>query len=136
MVSLKGKLKKTVFRGGGSGFVEAAKYTLCVVLILIGGLIYIWPQIRVVKLGYERDELQKQYNSLLQTNHLMRIEVANLRSMKKIETIARNRLKMDFPEDSRVVIVRMGLKKESADLSPGAAGQGDKKTDGVAKKES
>lgn len=133
MAGLRSKFRKSGLRGG-SGFREAAKHSLCVLLVLIGGLIYIWPQIRVVKLGYERDELQKEFNALSQTNHLMRLEVANLRSLKKIENIARNQLKMIFPDDSRVVIVRMGLQKDTKGHSSWDAGQGDQKTDAAKKK--
>ncbi len=104
------KIKKTGFRGRGSGFKEAAKLTICAIFILLGSLSYIWPHIRIVKLSYEKDKLRKQYEKLLQINHLMKIEVSSLRSLEKIEKIAIKKLNMVFPDDSHVVIVRTGVK--------------------------
>lgn len=80
----------------------------------MGSLVYLWPHIRIVKLSYEKGKLRKQYEKLLQTNHLMRIEVSSLRSLKKIEHIATGQLKMIFPDDSQIVIVRTRVKSDQS----------------------
>ncbi len=103
MVNL--KEKKTIFKSGSS-FKEAAKYTICAIFFLMAALAYIWPHIKIVKLGYEKGKLRKKYEKLVQTNRLMRIEVASLRSLEKVESIAVKDLKMVFPDDSQVVVVR------------------------------
>lgn len=124
--------KKSAHKPVGSGFREAVKYALCAVLVLVGALAYIWPHIRIVNLGYERDKLQKTQAKLIQENRLMRIEVANLRSLAKIENIAVEQLKMIFPPDSQVVIVRQSQEKKE-DTGTEGAGTGEKKHPGAEK---
>jgi len=116
----------------GSSFREAVKYALCAVLVLVGALAYIWPHIRIVNLGYERDKLQKAHAKLIQENRLMRIEVASLRSLEKIESVAVEQLKMVFPHDSQVVIVRRSPEKKE-DAGTEGAGADENKNPGVEK---
>lgn len=111
MIFFRTQQRKGGPKPGGSSFKEALKYASCAILVLVGALAYIWPHIRIVNLGYERDKLQKLHEKLIQANRLMRIEVASLRSLEKIETAALDQLKMIFPPDSQVVIVKQSPEK-------------------------
>ena len=100
------KEKKSSLKSGGSSLGEAAKYSVCAIFILMGALAYIWPKVMTVKLVYEKDKLRRQNERLILKNRLMRIEKASLISLDKIENMAVKQLKMVFPDDSNVVIVR------------------------------
>jgi len=102
----KRKAKKLRVSGGGSSLGEAARFAFCAFLVLIGGFISIWPHIRILKLDYERGELRKRYEGLLQQNRLMSLEVANLRSLEKIEEAAVHKFNMAVPDDAHVIVVR------------------------------
>lgn len=118
------KIKKQGIKRSGSSFKEALKYALCALFVLSGAFAYIWPHIRIVKLGYEKDALRTKYEKYLQANRLMKIEVASLRSLAKIEKIATQQLKMVFPDDSKIVIVKSGLKNGKKTESLESVGKG------------
>lgn len=75
------------------------------VLILVGALLYVWQQIHVVRLGYEIERLRETQAALEQENKALRLEMGQLRSLKRVENIARTRLGMVTPKPGQVVLV-------------------------------
>lgn len=75
------------------------------VLVLGGALLYVWQHVYVVKLGYEIERLRERQGALTQENKTLRLEMGQLRSLKRVEEIARKRLGMVSPKPGQVVLV-------------------------------
>ncbi len=77
-------------------------------LVLSGILLYIWPHIRFVELGYKQSTLQTQRAQVLQLQKELQIELSTLRQLSRIEGIAVQRLGLYPPQTSQVIYVRPG----------------------------
>lgn len=74
-------------------------------LILVGVLLYVWQHIHVVRLGYEIERLREEQAALVQENKALKLEMGQLRSLKRVEEIARQRLGMVTPKPGQVVLI-------------------------------
>ncbi|HWT80285.1 MAG TPA: cell division protein FtsL [Candidatus Methylomirabilis sp.] len=74
-------------------------------LVLVGALLYVWQHIHVVRLGYEIEQLRERQASLVQESKVLRLEMGQLRSLKRVEEIARKRLGMTKPQPGQVVLI-------------------------------
>ncbi len=77
---------------------------LCLV-ILLGALFHVWQHIHVVRQGYELERLRAVHATLVQENKALRLEAGQLRSLRRVEGIARTRLGMVTPGPTQVVVV-------------------------------
>ena len=77
---------------------------LCL-LFLAGALFYVWQHIYVVRQGYELERLRGTYAQLVQENKMLRLEAGQLRSLRRVEEIARVRLGMLTPKPGQVVLL-------------------------------
>jgi cell division protein FtsL len=84
---------------------EAISSVALGVLMLAGALLYVWQHIHVVRLGYEIEQLREQEAALVQENKALRLEMGQLRSLKRVEEIARRRLGMVAPKPGQVVLL-------------------------------
>ena len=75
-------------------------------LILMGALLYVWQHIHIVRLGYEIEQLRERQASLVQESKTLRLEMGQLRSLKRVEEIARKRLGMVRPKPGQVVLIQ------------------------------
>jgi len=74
-------------------------------LILAAALLYVWQHTSVVRLGYEIERLRERQAALVQENKGLRLELGQLRSLRRVEDIARNRLGMVAPKPGQVVLI-------------------------------
>ncbi len=74
-------------------------------LFLAGALFYVWQHTLVVREGYALERLRVTQANLFQENKALRLEVAQLRSLRRVEKIARTRLGMVTPGPGQVVIM-------------------------------
>ena len=74
-------------------------------LILVGALLYVWQHIHVVRLGYEIEGLREEQAALVQENKALKLEMGQLRSLKRVEEIARTRLGMVTPKPGQVLLI-------------------------------
>jgi cell division protein FtsL len=75
------------------------------VLILAGALLYVWQHTTVVRLGYEVERLRERHAALVQEHKGLRLELGRLRSLRRVEEIARKRLGMVTPEPGQVILM-------------------------------
>ncbi len=75
------------------------------VVVLVAALLYVWQHIYVVRLGYEIERLRERHGALVQENKVLRLEMGQLRSLKRVEEIARNRLGMAKPKPGQVLLI-------------------------------
>lgn len=77
---------------------------LCLV-ILAGALFHVWQHIHVVRQGYQLERLREIHAKLVQENKTLRLEAGQLRSLRRVEEIARTRLGMMTPKPGQVVLI-------------------------------
>ncbi len=74
-------------------------------LVLVGVLFYVWQHIQVVRLGYQIEHLQGERVALLRQEKELRFEVARLKSLRRVEGIARHQLGFTSPRPGQVILV-------------------------------
>ena len=74
-------------------------------LVLLGVLFYVWQHIEVVRLGYEIEQLQAERITLHRGEKELRFDLARLKSLRRVEEIARRQLGLTSPAPGQVVMV-------------------------------
>ncbi len=74
-------------------------------LVLVGVLFYVWQHIQVVRLGYQIEHLQGERIALIRQQKELRFEVARLKSLRRVEEIARRQLGFTSPGPGQVILV-------------------------------
>ncbi len=74
-------------------------------LALVGVLFYVWQHIQVVRLGYQIERLQGERIALLRQEKELRFEAARLRSLRRVEEIARRQLGLTRPLPGQVILI-------------------------------
>ena len=77
-------------------------------ILLLGILLYLWPQMRLINLGYQQGRLQTQREQSLRHQKELQVELATLRQLSRIEAIAVRRLHMQTPQTSQIIYVHPG----------------------------
>lgn len=93
---------------------------ICLVAALVAGLFVFHLSIRFegVRLGYETSQARAERARLLVERRELRLELATLKSPKRVEAEARERLGMEVPDHSRIIL--MGKKNKTIVASGGA----------------
>jgi len=79
---------------------------LCTAIVLCGILLYLWPRMRLVELGYQYNALQARRTQALQRRKELHVELASLRRLTRIEQLAVEKLGMQTPQLSQVIYIR------------------------------
>ncbi len=74
-------------------------------LVLVGVLFYVWQHIQVVRLGYQIEQLQGERTALTRQQKELRFKVARLKSLRRVEEIARRQLGLTSPGPGQVILV-------------------------------
>ncbi len=74
-------------------------------LVLAVALLYVWQHIHVVRMGYEVEQLRHEKATRVQEYKALRLELGQLRSLRRVEEIARSRLGMVTPKRGQVLLV-------------------------------
>jgi cell division protein FtsL len=81
---------------------------LSAVMVLGGILLYLWPQVRLVGLGYRQSKLLEQRTQMLQRQKELQVERGSLRQLPRIADLAAQRLGLRPPQATQVIYVRQG----------------------------
>jgi cell division protein FtsL len=84
-----------------------SRAAVCIVVIAASALALVWPHLEMVKIGYEVARLEKEWDVLTQERRVLRVEIAALRQLDRIEMIARSKLGMVFPGPDQIVYVKV-----------------------------
>ena len=85
----------------------AALVLFCCAAAMLGGiLLYLWPQMRLVDLGYREGILQRQRAEALQRQKELRLELVSLSQLSRIESIATQYLGLRSPQSTQIIYVR------------------------------
>ena len=73
--------------------------------LMIGAMAFVWSNVRLVGLAYEHQSLNREHRDLLRENHLLRVERESLRSLDRIQSLAKNKVGLKEPESGQIVTV-------------------------------
>jgi cell division protein FtsL len=73
--------------------------------LTIGAMAFIWSDIRLVGLAYKHQILTKNYHMLLRENHLLRVERGSLKSLGRIQSLAKRKIGLKEPDNGQIVTV-------------------------------
>ena len=88
--------------------VNSREYRMVLVAIVgltIGAMAFVWSDIRLVGLAYKHQVLTKNYHVLLQENHLLRVERGSLKSLGRIQSLAKREIGLKEPDNGQIVTV-------------------------------
>lgn len=88
---------------------EELKTMLSISIFILGIILififYIYQRIEVREKIYAINQLQEEQKKLIDENRKLQLEIASLRSLDRIEYIAKEQLKLITPSDMRSLIV-------------------------------
>lgn len=73
--------------------------------VVAAALFYVWTHITTVRLGYALSEAGETHRRLNERNRSLRIEAATLRSLDRLEKLAKERFELAPPRTEQVVRV-------------------------------
>jgi cell division protein FtsL len=88
------------------------------VVVLLGLLLYLWPRMRLVELGYQYNALQARHLQALQRQKELQVELASLRRLTRIEQLAVEKLGMRTPQLSQVIYLRTDPDRQGSGSPP------------------
>jgi cell division protein FtsB len=74
-------------------------------VLLLGLLFYVWQHIQVVRLGYQIERLRAAQATLVQERKTLKVELGQLRSMKRVEDVARRKLGMVNSGPEQIILL-------------------------------
>ncbi len=89
--------------GAGS---KMASFILAVCVLVAAALLYVWSHLKNTQLKYQMAEEISLRSSLQEENRKLKVEIATLKSPKRIEAIAREKLNMAYPEREQVIQIK------------------------------
>jgi cell division protein FtsL len=81
-------------------------FALLMLFFIGGSLFYVWSRIQVIQLGYEISNAMKEERALTEANKKLRLEIATLKSYRRIEKFAVEELRMAKPKPEQVIVIR------------------------------
>ena len=78
---------------------------VAVVGLMIVAMAFVWSNVRLVGLAYEYQVLDKTKRSLLRENHLLHVEWESLRSLDRVQLLAKNKIGLSEPKSRQIVTV-------------------------------
>lgn len=78
----------------------------CLAILALATLACIWQHVRLIRSGYEIEQLNAVRKDLVQERRALLLERASLESLDRIESVASNRFGLVQPEEGQIVVVR------------------------------
>ena len=72
---------------------------------MIGALTFVWSNTRLVKQSYEYQALMKERRNLLRDKQLLTVEAVSLKSLDRVQQLARKKIGLEYPKNNQVVTV-------------------------------
>ena len=75
------------------------------VIFIIELLFYTWSRVQCIQLGYELSTAANKKNDLLLLRNNLKIEIAHLKSPKRITEIAKKQLGLTLPKPNQLIVI-------------------------------
>ena len=88
--------------------VNSREYRMILIAIVgltIGAMAFVWSDIRLVGLAYKHQILTKSHHVLLRENHLLKVERGSLKSLGRIQSLAKEKIGLREPNNGQIVTV-------------------------------
>jgi cell division protein FtsL len=69
-------------------------------------IFFVWSRLQITNLGYQISQADNEQQQLIKLNKQMKVEAASLKSLSRIERIAKNQLRLTNPEPNQVVFIK------------------------------
>jgi len=79
---------------------------ILIAIFICSLIFFVWSRLQITHLGYQISQANSKQQQLLRLNKQMKLEAASLRSLSRIEGIAKNQLGLINPESSQVVFIK------------------------------
>ena len=91
------------------GFHMSPKQILLIIFLLVvfmgSSIGYVWSNFERTQLGYDLSQLKKEEMKLRETNRKLRLELAILKSPRKLEALAIGQLGLRQPSADQIIIL-------------------------------
>jgi len=78
---------------------------MCSVLLMVGAMAFVWPNVKIVKMAYEYQSLAQEKRRLLKENNLLIVERESLKSLDRILFLAKKHTDLGPPEEGQILTV-------------------------------
>ena len=75
-------------------------------ILMAVALLYVWSHIHMTELEYQIARELSSREQITEEQTKLKVELATLRSPQRIETIAREKLQMTYPERKQVIVLK------------------------------
>jgi len=75
-------------------------------VLMAVALVYVWSHIHMTELEYQIARELSEQEHLSEEQKRLKIELATLKSPQRIESIAREKLQMTYPEREQVIVLK------------------------------
>lgn len=82
------------------------KWAIWLLLVTVLALFYVWSRVQVVQIGYELTTLKRKTGELSKQISNLEMEIAQLKSPRRLEEFAKRELNMQSPVAEQIVIVK------------------------------
>ena len=73
--------------------------------LMVGAMIFVWNNVRLIKLAYESQPLKQERRELLREKRLLEVERESLRSLDRIQWLAKKKIGLKEPEGDQIVTI-------------------------------
>jgi cell division protein FtsL len=99
-------LKQTDRQRERTGDVGYSTWIFIASILMAVALIYVWSHIHMTELEYQIARELSNRERLTEEQAKLKVELATLKSPQRIETIARNKMQMVYPEREQVILLK------------------------------
>ena len=100
-------LKQTVQpREHAAGRIGYSTWIFIASVLMTVALLYVWSHIHMTELEYQIARELSSREQIMEEQTKLKVELATLRSPRRIETIARERLQMTYPDRTQVIVLK------------------------------
>jgi cell division protein FtsL len=89
-----------------SGRIGYSSWIFIASILMVMALIYVWSHIHMTELEYQIARELSSTEQIKEEQTKLKVELATLKSPQKIETIAREKLGMIYPERTQVIVLK------------------------------
>ena len=100
-------LKQTIREQDGiCGSIGYSTWIFIASVLMAVALLYVWSHIHMTELEYQIARELSSREQIMEEQMKLKVELATLRSPRRIETIAREKLQMTYPERKQVIVLK------------------------------
>lgn len=89
-----------------SGRIGYSTWIFIASVLMAVALLYVWSHIHMTELEYQIARELSSREQIMEEQMKLKVELATLRSPRRIETIAREKLQMTYPERKQVIVLK------------------------------